>query len=133
MTTEEFLYEVQDYFGEYSPTQRKYVKIWLEQRTDTERRQVFITLIKTISTQYRQVPDVATLIRIYGGLTDEQKRERILYPVLPPGTDPAEERERILNGDEAGAYFTQVWEELQKASQKKTEWNRTTHHGKGEE
>ena len=62
MTVVECIRTIQGYYGRYRPTQQTYVQLELERFTPEARRLLVETLIRTYSSRYGNVPDVADIV-----------------------------------------------------------------------
>ena len=62
MTVVECIRTIQGYYGRYRPTQQTYVQLELERFTPEARRLLVETLIRTYSSRYGTVPDVADIV-----------------------------------------------------------------------
>mgnify|MGYP007113008677 CR=1 FL=1 len=61
MNTDQFIAECQGYFGPYTATQKKYVRQWLEQHTESRFPLLFAEVLKTISPVYKTPPGIKDL------------------------------------------------------------------------
>lgn len=81
MTTAVFIHEIEGYYSSYNPTQRKYVSMWLEKKSDRSRRFTFAEVVKLHSPSLRMPPGIAELEEAYKAIPEKRWRE-IESPVM---------------------------------------------------
>lgn len=96
MTAEQFINESQDYYGNYNPTQKKYVYQWLKKRSEKALGYIFAECLKTVEAKYRQPPCIADLERCYKEVR-EHRVELMPPPPQPLLEEQAMPREEALN------------------------------------
>jgi hypothetical protein len=113
LTADQFIAETEAVYAKYRPAERKYVQQWVAQYKGSLPH-LFAEVLRSFSTRWGKPPGIAEF---------EQAAKEVRmntgppkYPALPPGADPAEEREKMTDGD-AGEYFEQVWEKIREAAQ----------------
>lgn len=97
MNTDQFIAECQGYFGPYTATQKKYVRQWLEQHTESRFPLLFAEVLKTISPVYKTPPGIKDLEDAWKHVA-EKFRPELAAPAVPRLEEIPSEEER-----EAGA------------------------------
>ncbi|ORC37277.1 hypothetical protein B4O97_03545 [Marispirochaeta aestuarii] len=81
MTTEQFINEAQGYFGNYTPTQKKYVSMWLNKKSEKCLPLIFAEVVMVHSPSLRMPPGVAELEKAFKAIPEQKWRE-LESPVL---------------------------------------------------
>jgi len=95
MTTDTFIKRIEGYYGvQYRPVQRPFITQYLELRDERALDHLFGLVIKTFSSQYGKVPDIAVFEDLRNEVIQSLKDERSQQIALPLPSDTISEEAR---------------------------------------